>query len=145
MTRNLVTTQLSSQSTPSRKSRMWEMKIQRNFELNVVNTLLYLFDFSTSIFHRLPSHKAFYNLNKLFINCILCVCFEGATSLFVYFEKKNGLSFLHFKLFQSFPSSAILVLFCFRINPLVFFSLWKPLFLGFSTLKPQKMAQNIAT
>jgi len=36
--------------------------------------------------------------------------------------------------FQSSPSSAILVPFCFRINHLVFFFLSKPLFLGFPTL-----------
>ena len=39
--------------------------------------------------------------------------------------------------FQSSPSSAILVPFCSRITPLVFFFLSKPLFLGFPTLKPQ--------
>ena len=37
--------------------------------------------------------------------------------------------------FQSSPS--ILVPFCFRINPLVFFFLSKPLLLGFPTLEPQ--------
>ena len=36
--------------------------------------------------------------------------------------------------FQSSPSSAILVPFCFRITPLVFFFLSKLLFLGFPTL-----------
>ena len=36
--------------------------------------------------------------------------------------------------FQSSPSLAILVSFCFRIIPLVFFFLSKPLFLGFPTL-----------
>jgi len=36
--------------------------------------------------------------------------------------------------FQSSPSSAILVPFGFRINPLVFFFLSKPLFLGSPTL-----------
>ena len=35
--------------------------------------------------------------------------------------------------FQSSPSSAILVPFCSRITPLVFFLLSKPLFLGFAT------------
>ena len=37
--------------------------------------------------------------------------------------------------FQPAPSSAILVPFCFRITPLVFFFLGKPLFLGFAILK----------
>ena len=39
--------------------------------------------------------------------------------------------------FQSSPFSAILVPFCFRINPLVFSFLSKPLFLGFPALQPQ--------
>ena len=42
-----------------------------------------------------------------------------------------------FNPFQSSPSSAILVLFCFRIIPLDFFFLRKPLLLGFATVKPQ--------
>ena len=39
-----------------------------------------------------------------------------------------------FNPFKSSPSSATLLPFCFRINPLVFFFLSKPLFLGFPTL-----------
>ena len=35
--------------------------------------------------------------------------------------------------FQSLPPPAILVSFCSRINPLLFFFLSKPLFLGFAT------------
>ena len=49
-------------------------------------------------------------------------------SSFVYFEKKKKAKL--FKIvnpFYSSPSSAILVTFCFRINPLVFFFLNKPL------------------
>ena len=67
-----------------------------------------------------------------------CEVFKGATSSFVHFEKKLS------KLFkivisnprQSSPSSAILIPFCFRIFPLVFFFPIKPLFWGFPALKP---------
>ena len=64
--------------------------------------------------------------------------FKGATSQFVYILKKLAKLFkiVISNPFQSSPSSAIPVPFCFKITPLVFFFLSKLLFLGFPTLKP---------
>ena len=64
---------------------------------------------------------------------------KGAMSSFMYFEKmaklfKNVIS----NPFQSPPTSAIDVSFCFRITPLVFFFLSKPLVVGFPALSPSK-------
>ena len=65
----------------------------------------------------------------MIVNESLQTLIKGATSSFMYFEKNAKL----FKIvisnpFQSSPSSTILVLFCFRIIPLVFLFLSKPLF-----------------
>ena len=63
-------------------------------------------------------------------------CLKGATSSFVYFEKKLAKLFkiVTSNPFQSSPSSAILVPFCLRITPLVVFFFSKLLFLRFPAL-----------
>ena len=80
-------------------------------------------------------------LHVLFLELTFFVIFLVKTSLKVLRRrscilKKMAKLFKIFisNLFQSSPSSAILVPFCFKITPLVFFFLSKPLFLGFPTL-----------
>ena len=59
----------------------------------------------------------------------------GATSPFMHFEqKRETFKVIISNLFQYSPSSTILVPFCFRINPWVFFFFSEKLFLGFSAL-----------
>ena len=68
---------------------------------------------------------------------VLCLFhIKGATSRSCIVKKVAKLfKILISNLFQSSSSSAILVPFCSRITPLVFFFLSKPLFLGFPTVK----------
>ena len=64
---------------------------------------------------------------------------KGATSSFVYFEKKLAKLF-KIVISNPYPSSlslAIIVRFCFRITPMMLFFISKPVFLGFPTLLPE--------
>ena len=120
-------------SLPWRWKRQW-FPVSRLFNMvHIRNPLCSSWAITTSIdkaTHRVVCSR--------YLACSLGV--TGTMLSFVYLEKKKAKLFqmVFINPFQSSPSSAILVPFCFRITPLVFFFLSKPSFLGFPTLEPWK-------